>query len=62
MGNIEIKEKERRSRSIFKNKQRLRSHSPFRDAISPKNPTYSKFSPIKYTPTNSYYKGESLST
>ena len=35
----------------------MKSLSPFRQAISPRNPDYNKHSPIKYNQKNAYYKG-----
>jgi hypothetical protein len=50
MGNIEIKERPRRMTTIFGNKQRYSSRSPFHNAVSPKSPFYKDFSPIRYSP------------
>lgn len=52
MGNIEIKERPRKNNSIFGNRQRPSSRSPFKDVVSPNSPYYKDFSPIRYSPLN----------
>jgi hypothetical protein len=49
MGNIQIKERPRRTTQIFSGRIKSQSRSPFKEIISSKSPYYKDFSPIRYS-------------
>jgi hypothetical protein len=50
MGNVEIKDRPRKANSIFGQRNRPSSRSPFRDLLASNSPYYRDISPIRYSP------------